>query len=84
MAKSSASSTTRLDSEGGKKKRRRVDPKTRAQVPTRGLALFIGNRTSEYSMAFTAATVSMLPMLILYIFGQKYFVAGQATSGIKG
>lgn len=57
---------------------------TRMRVLSNGLALFIGNRTSEYSMAFTAATVSMLPMLILYIFGQKYFVAGQATSGIKG
>ena len=49
-----------------------------------GLAIFIGDRTSEYSLAFTAATVSMLPMLILYIFGQKYFVAGQVSSGIKG
>lgn len=49
-----------------------------------GLAIFIGDRTSEYSLAFTAATVSMLPMLVLYIFGQKYFVAGQVSSGIKG
>ena len=49
-----------------------------------GLAIFIGDRTSEYSLAFTAAAVSMLPMLILYIFGQKYFVAGQVSSGIKG
>ena len=39
---------------------------------------------SEYSLAFTAAAVSMLPMLVLYIFGQKYFVAGQVSSGIKG
>ena len=49
-----------------------------------GLAIFIGDRTSEYSLAFTAAAVSMLPMLVLYIFGQKYFVAGQVSSGIKG
>lgn len=49
-----------------------------------GLAIFIGDRTSEYSLAFTAAAVSMLPMLVLYIFGQKYFVAGQVSSRIKG
>ena len=57
---------------------------TKMRTLSNGLAMFIGNRTSEYSLAFTAATVSMLPMLVLYIFGQKYFVAGQATSGIKG
>lgn len=57
---------------------------TEMRTLSNGLALFIGDRTSEYCLAFTAATVSMLPMLILYIFGQKYFVAGQATSGIKG
>jgi multiple sugar transport system permease protein len=58
--------------------------KSSMRTLSNGLAIFIGNRTDNYSLAFTAATVSMLPMLILYIFGQKYFVAGQATSGIKG
>ena len=57
---------------------------TKMRTLSNGLAMFIGNRTDDYSLAFTAATVSMVPMLILYIFGQKYFVAGQATSGIKG
>lgn len=61
-----------------------VASSTKMRTLSNGLAMFIGNRTSEYSLAFTAATVSMLPMLVLYIFGQKYFVAGQATSGIKG
>lgn len=61
-----------------------VASSTEMRTLSNGLALFIGDRTSEYSLAFTAATVSMLPMLVLYIFGQKYFVAGQATSGIKG
>ena len=61
-----------------------VASSTKMRTLSNGLAMFIGNRTSEYSLAFTAAAVSMLPMLVLYIFGQKYFVAGQATSGIKG
>lgn len=61
-----------------------VASKSNMRTLSNGLAIFIGNRTDNYSSAFTAATVSMLPMLVLYIFGQKYFVAGQATSGIKG
>ena len=61
-----------------------IASKSSMRTLSNGLAIFIGNRTDNYSLAFTAATVSMLPMLILYLFGQKYFVAGQATSGIKG
>ncbi len=58
--------------------------KSTMRTLSNGLAIFIGNRTDNYSLAFTSAAVSMLPMLVLYLFGQKYFVAGQATSGIKG
>lgn len=61
-----------------------VASKNSMRTLSNGLAIFIGNRTDNYSLAFTAAAVSMIPMLILYLFGQKYFVAGQATSGIKG
>ena len=49
-----------------------------------GLALFVGARTIEYGAAFAGATISLVPMLILYILGQKYFVEGQATAGLKG
>ena len=61
-----------------------VASKSSMRTLSNGLAIFIGDRTDDYANAFTAAAVSMLPMLVLYIFGQKYFVAGQATSGIKG
>lgn len=49
-----------------------------------GLAMFVGARTIEYGAAFAGAFISLIPMLILYIFGQKYFVEVQATSGLKG
>lgn len=49
-----------------------------------GLAMFVGARTIEYGAAFAGAFISLIPMLLLYIFGQKYFVEGQATSGLKG
>lgn len=34
--------------------------------------------------AFAGALISLLPMFILYIFGQKYFVEGMASAGLKG
>ena len=61
-----------------------IASKTSMRTLSNGLAIFIGNRTSQYALAFTSTTIAMMPMLVLYIFGQKYFVAGQATSGIKG
>lgn len=49
-----------------------------------GLALFVGTDTIEYGAAFAGAFVSILPMLLLYLLGQRYFVEGTVTSGLKG
>lgn len=57
---------------------------TKMRTLANGLALFIGSDTAEYGPAFAGAMISILPMLILYIFGQKYFVEGTVTSGLKG
>lgn len=57
---------------------------TRMRTLANGLALFIGSDTAEYGPAFAGAMISILPMLVLYIFGQKYFVEGTVTSGLKG
>ncbi|NLL70637.1 MAG: carbohydrate ABC transporter permease [Epulopiscium sp.] len=49
-----------------------------------GLALFVGERaTTYYGPQLAGAVISVVPLLILYIFFQKYFVASVATSGIK-
>lgn len=57
---------------------------TKMRTLANGLALFIGSDTAEYGPAFAGAMISILPMLLLYIFGQKYFVEGTVTSGLKG
>lgn len=59
---------------------------SRAEMRTlaNGLALFVGQNTIEYGAAFAGALISLIPMFILYIFGQKYFVEGMASSGLKG
>ncbi len=49
-----------------------------------GLAMFVGTDTIEYGAAFAGAFVSILPMLVLYLVGQRYFVEGTVTSGLKG
>lgn len=49
-----------------------------------GLAFFVGETISiKYTWALSAAAISMLPLLVVYIFAQKYFVKGVATSGLK-
>ncbi len=56
----------------------------RMRMLSNGVALFVGQDTTDYGPAFAAGVVSMLPMLLLYLFGQRYFVEGTATSGLKG
>ncbi|WP_408072626.1 carbohydrate ABC transporter permease [Butyrivibrio sp. JL13D10] len=48
-----------------------------------GIALFL-ETSLQYGTAFAGAFISVIPMMILYIFGQQYFVEGTATSGLKG
>lgn len=57
---------------------------TSMRTLSNGLAMFVGTDTIEYGAAFAGAFVSILPMLILYILGQRYFVEGTVTSGMKG
>lgn len=49
-----------------------------------GLALFRGLRFTEQSLFMAATTLATLPVLILFLLGQRYFIKGVALSGIKG
>ncbi|MGJ0995307.1 carbohydrate ABC transporter permease [Enterococcus casseliflavus] len=48
-----------------------------------GLALFTGQNISFYGPVMAGTVISMLPLLIIYIFAQKNFVQGTAMSGMK-
>lgn len=61
-----------------------VASSTNMRTLANGLALFIGQNTIEYGAAFAGALISLVPMFLLYIFGQKYFVEGMAGAGLKG
>lgn len=61
-----------------------ITSSTEMRTLANGLALFVGQNTIEYGASFAGALISLIPMFIIYIFGQKYFVEGMASSGLKG
>ena len=40
--------------------------------------------TEEYNLMMTAASSAIIPIIILFLFTQKYFVESIATAGVKG
>ena len=49
-----------------------------------GLAHFQDSYTTQYHLLMAASVVVMVPVLIVFILGQRYFVRGIALSGMKG
>jgi len=49
-----------------------------------GLATFQGSHQTQWHLVAAANIMSMLPMLILFLVAQRYFVRGIATQGLKG
>ena len=49
-----------------------------------GLKLLQGAYTTDYPVIMTGATVASVPVLLLYVFVQRYVIEGVARSGIKG
>ena len=45
---------------------------------------FFGTQPVHYSAIMAALVISAIPMIIMFIFLQKYYVEGIASSGIKG
>ena len=51
---------------------------------TVGLAFFQGQFVGKWPEMMAGALVSLLPMIILFLIAQKYFVRGITLSGLKG
>lgn len=49
-----------------------------------GLRMFIAQYSAEYSLIMAASLVSLVPIILLFVFLQRFFIEGVATSGIKG
>ena len=48
-----------------------------------GLAAFRSSFTTRYDLIMAGSMMALIPVLIIYAFGQKYIVKGIALSGIK-
>ncbi len=48
------------------------------------IQVFFGTNPIHYSAIMAALVVSAIPMLVMFIFMQKYYIEGIASSGIKG
>ena len=49
-----------------------------------GLKMFIGQYSSEYGLIMAGSVLSLIPVLIVFLSLQKYFVEGVASTGVKG
>ena len=48
-----------------------------------GLAVLVGSNSIKYGPTLAATVISILPLLVLFLFGQRFFIEGTATSGSK-
>jgi multiple sugar transport system permease protein len=49
-----------------------------------GLATFQGAHQANTNLLMAANVMSMIPVLVLFFFAQRYFIRGIATTGLKG
>ena len=49
-----------------------------------GLKMFISQYSSDYGLIMAGSVLSLIPVLLMFLFLQKYFVEGVASTGLKG
>ncbi len=51
---------------------------------TVGLQRFQEDASTNYALIMAGATVSLIPLILLFLFTQKYFIESFASAGVKG
>lgn len=49
-----------------------------------GIRMFIGQYSTEYGLIMAASCISLIPVLVVFLSFQRFFIEGVATSGLKG
>ncbi|HKM06590.1 MAG TPA: carbohydrate ABC transporter permease [Sphaerochaeta sp.] len=49
-----------------------------------GLRMFIGQYSSDYGLIMAASVVALIPVIVVFLALQKFFVQGVANTGLKG
>ena len=57
---------------------------TRLKTIQIGLRMFISQYSAEYGLIMAASVIALIPVLIVFLSLQKYFVQGVASAGLKG
>lgn len=56
---------------------------TEMRTISAGLAMFVGDKAIDYGAILASTVISIIPLVVLYLMFQKYFVKGIAATGIK-
>lgn len=48
-----------------------------------GIKMFQVNNSVDYGLQMAAATMVLIPIIVMFLFSQRYFIEGIATSGMK-
>ncbi|PZE20649.1 carbohydrate ABC transporter permease [Paenibacillus xerothermodurans] len=49
-----------------------------------GISAFQGQHATDYPLLMAAAVMATIPIIVIFVFFQRYFIEGIAMSGIKG
>ena len=49
-----------------------------------GLRTFVSQYNADYALIMTGAVISVLPIVVVFLIGQRYFIEGVASTGMKG
>lgn len=60
-----------------------IKDEARRTLPV-AIRLFQGMHTTNYSLVFAASLIAMVPSVLFFMFGQKYFIQGLSQGGVKG
>ena len=53
------------------------------QMLSVGIKMFQVNNSVDYGLQMAAATMVLIPIIVMFLFSQRYFIEGIATSGMK-
>ncbi|MGI2295975.1 carbohydrate ABC transporter permease [Paenibacillus sp. GXUN7292] len=54
------------------------------QMLTVGIALFQETKSQNHGMQMAASSLALIPVIVMFLFSQKFFIKGIATTGVKG
>ena len=61
-----------------------VAPSPEKRVVQVAIATFATEAQTQWGLTFAASTLATLPIIMLFVFLQRYYVQGITTTGLKG